>query len=118
MRPAPPLLPRDMPTLPGSAIAELDRVYQLLLHSDFLCPRDWNDYLELLAHVIDSTGLDWHSPRSWVSAAQGAEQDDTDFNARVARAESTIDVASSNYVLGYNASDAWAGAAQYLSPLD
>ncbi len=62
-------------------------------------------------------GLDEdRSPDAWVAEAERCADAGHEYNARVGHAETLVEVAASNFALGYSASDAWIGAAAYLAP--
>ena len=73
----------------------------------------WDCAHELAAYV--SEAADGEGPEAMVSVVERIAKATDDFDAEVSHAERMVEVASSNFVLGYNASDAWLGAAIFLA---
>lgn len=73
----------------------------------------WDCAYELAAYV--SEAADGEGPEAMVSVVERMAKAADDFDADVAHAERMVEVASSNFVLGYNASDAWLAASIALA---
>jgi ABC-type nitrate/sulfonate/bicarbonate transport system substrate-binding protein len=73
----------------------------------------WDCAHELAAYV--SQAANGEGPEAMVSVVERIAEAADDFDAEVAQAERMVEVAASNFVLGYNAADAWLGAAVSLS---
>jgi len=56
------------------------------------------------------------SAAALVAFAESAAADAAAFDAKVCAAERRVEVASSNFVCGYDTADSWTGAGQYLAP--